>query len=127
MMSSPASAEAAKPKKEDGDDPVDSSSVTPKDNARPPPPGESKPRMALDKLGDEIQRKRIAKLFYSLDQNKDGILDPDELEKGLEKMGYAHVNKQQIQVRQQRSLESVLIEGNNCAKGCDINVYRALR
>jgi len=50
----------------------------------------------LQRLGDDIQRARIERLFHSLDQNKDGRIDPEELERGLEKMGYAHVNKEQI-------------------------------
>ncbi len=53
----------------------------------------------LDRLADDMQRARLEKLFHSLDQNRDGKIDPDELERGLERMGYAHVSKDNIKVR----------------------------
>ncbi len=52
----------------------------------------------LKQLGDDLQRSRLERLFHSLDLNKDGKVDPDELEKGLEKMGYAHVSEEMIKV-----------------------------
>ncbi len=56
----------------------------------------SKKEATREKFGDDMQRARIAQLFRKLDQNRDGKVDPDELEKGLEDMGYAHVNRKQI-------------------------------
>ncbi len=65
-----------------------------KEEEAPPPSSSS---VTLSRLGDEMQRSRIARLFRSLDLNGDGRIDPDELERGLERMGYAHMNREQIQ------------------------------
>lgn len=41
---------------------------------------------------------RLEDLFHTLDANKDGRIDPDELTDGLLKLGYDHVTKEQIKV-----------------------------
>lgn len=35
-------------------------------------------------------------MFHSLDLNKDGRVDPEEMEKALQTLGYAHVNGDMI-------------------------------
>lgn len=46
-----------------------------------------------------LERLRLEKLFYSLDENDDGLIDPQELAKGLRKMGYTHVTEAQLRVK----------------------------
>ena len=44
-------------------------------------------------------RQRLEDLFSRLDLNKDGVIDPKELQAGLRVMGYRHVTQEQIDVR----------------------------
>ena len=48
-----------------------------------------------------LERLRLEKLFYSLDENDDGFIDPQELAKGLRKMGYTHVTEAQLRVKEE--------------------------
>ena len=53
----------------------------------------------MDATMAEAERHRLEKLFYHLDANNDGRVDPSELAQGIKKMGYYHVTEDQIIVR----------------------------
>jgi len=53
--------------------------------------------------GVVAESSRLHNLFEKLDLNKDGKIDSEELAEGLHKMGYFHINKEQVEMFLQRS------------------------
>ena len=95
--------------------PVPSSAADPRDLAAVTPAGASAVTSAATRASSEIivrkmdsgeaarktaeSRQRLEDLFSRLDLNKDGVIDPKELQAGLRVMGYRHVTQEQIDVR----------------------------
>ena len=42
---------------------------------------------------------RLERLFHQLDTNGDGKIDIHELFQGLNRLGYAHISEEQVEVR----------------------------
>ena len=53
--------------------------------------------------GVVAESTRLQNLFEKLDLNRDGKIDSEELAEGLHKMGYFHINKEQVEMFLQRS------------------------
>lgn len=47
---------------------------------------------------EEAESKRLKALFEALDKNKDGRIDADELNQGLNELGYEHISVNQIKM-----------------------------
>jgi len=54
----------------------------------------------------KAEANRLKTLFERLDVNRDGKIDAEELAEGLHKMGYAHINQEQIESFLQKSDKS---------------------
>jgi len=66
------------------------------------PHGEAESENAVDP-GVVAESTRLQNLFEKLDLNRDGKIDSEELAEGLHKMGYFHINKEQVEMFLQRS------------------------
>ncbi len=66
----------------------------------------------LDSKMVNAEVARLEKMFHEIDTNKDGVIDIQELTAGLRKMGYYHITREQIEVKQfYLSSESYLFGG----------------
>ena len=59
-----------------------------------PGSGQSKQEIAVMKA----EGHRLERLFHQLDTNGDGRIDIHELFQGLNRLGYAHISEEQVEV-----------------------------
>ena len=59
----------------------------------------SKASLAQETAGMRAESHRLERLFHQLDTNGDGKIDIHELFQGLNRLGYAHISEEQVEVR----------------------------
>ena len=63
------------------------------------PGGSGLQQSKQETVGMKAEGHRLERLFHQLDTNGDGRIDIHELFQGLNRLGYAHISEEQVEVR----------------------------
>ena len=76
-----------------------SSVMSCKDGGALLPGGSGLQQSKQETVGMKAEGHRLERLFHQLDTNGDGRIDIHELFQGLNRLGYAHISEEQVEVR----------------------------